>query len=97
MDLTYDQCMLNWTDKKGNTHALIAKYSDYIKKQYNYNKDLKDEFSPGTKGILEKRACLGPNPSVLTKSIDECGYSTMASASALQAEDEGSIPFTRSN
>lgn len=26
----------------------------------------------------------------------KCGYSTMASASAFQAEDEGSIPFTRS-
>lgn len=26
----------------------------------------------------------------------QCGYSTMASASAFQAEDEGSIPFTRS-
>ena len=26
-----------------------------------------------------------------------CGYSTTASASAFQAEDEGSIPFTRSS
>ena len=25
-------------DEDGNMHALIAKYSDYIKKQYNYNK-----------------------------------------------------------
>ena len=63
------ECM--YFDKKGNTHALIAKYSDYIKKQYNYNKDLKDEFSPGTKGILEKRACLGPNPV-----CDDNGYMT---------------------
>ena len=27
-------------DKKGNTQALIAKFSDLIKKQYNYDKDL---------------------------------------------------------
>ena len=27
-------------DEKGNVHALIAKYSDLGKKQYNYNKDL---------------------------------------------------------
>ena len=28
-------------DKLENTHALLAKYSDLIKKQYNYNKDLR--------------------------------------------------------
>ena len=32
-------------DKKGNSHALIAKFSDYGKKQYNYNKDLIESFS----------------------------------------------------
>ena len=31
-------------DKKGNTKAYIAKYSDLNKKQYNYNKDLKDSY-----------------------------------------------------
>lgn len=31
-------------DTKGNTHALIAKYSDLNKKQYNYNKDLLDSY-----------------------------------------------------
>ena len=29
-------------DEEGNTHALIAKYSDLGKKQYNYNKDLSE-------------------------------------------------------
>jgi len=32
-------------DELPNTHALIAKYSDLIKKQYNYNKDLKDSYN----------------------------------------------------
>jgi len=31
-------------DEPGNRHAIIAKYSDLIKKQYNYNKDLNVEF-----------------------------------------------------
>ena len=31
-------------DEPGNSHAIIAKYSDLIKKQYNYNKDLNVEF-----------------------------------------------------
>ena len=31
-------------DEAGNTHALIAKYSDLIKKQYNYDKDLMDSY-----------------------------------------------------
>ena len=31
-------------DEKDNDHALIAKYSDLIKKQYNYNKDLQDSY-----------------------------------------------------
>ena len=32
-------------DEPGNTHALIAKYSDLIKKQYNYDKNLVNSFS----------------------------------------------------
>lgn len=32
-------------DKKGNQHALIAKFSDLIKKQYNYDKDQRDFYS----------------------------------------------------
>ena len=31
-------------DKPGNRYALYAKYSDLIKKQYNYNKDLQNDF-----------------------------------------------------
>ena len=38
-------------DKKGNTHALVAKYSDLGKKQYNYNKDL-------NKALIGKPACV---------------------------------------
>ena len=32
-------------DKPDNKHALYAKYSDFIKKQYNYDKDLLSSFS----------------------------------------------------
>ena len=32
-------------DKKGNQHAFYAKYSDLIKKQYNYDKDYIESFS----------------------------------------------------
>ena len=32
-------------DSPHNVHALIAKYSDLIQKQYNYDKALKDSFS----------------------------------------------------
>ena len=39
-------------DEEGNYHALLAKYSDLGKKQYNYNKDLSDSFDEG-----EAQAC----------------------------------------
>jgi len=35
-------------DTKGNGHAIIAKYSDLGKKQYNYNKDLIDSYTSTT-------------------------------------------------
>ena len=44
-------------DEPGNSHALIAKYSDLIKKQYNYNKDLQNDFNrqyTETEGCKEK-------------------------------------------
>jgi len=44
-------------DKKKNNHALIAKYSDLIKKQYNYDKDLVKSYASD-----EVQNCLG-NPS----------------------------------
>lgn len=31
-------------DENGNSHSIIAKYSDLGKKQYNYNKDLEDSY-----------------------------------------------------
>ena len=46
-------------DEPGNEHALYAKYSDLIQKQYNYDKDLTDEFSPSTNSEASK--CIG-NP-----------------------------------
>ncbi len=50
-------------DEEGNYHALIAKYSDLGKKQYNYNKDLSDSFDEG-----EAQACKIP---VSSCSFDE--------------------------
>ena len=41
-------------DDSGNTHALYAKYSDLIQKQYNYDKDLLEEFNSPTS---EARNC----------------------------------------
>ncbi len=45
-------------DEKGNDHALIAKYSDLIKKQYNYNKDFIKSYGQDT----EAKACTYTNP-----------------------------------
>ena len=42
-------------DEEGNDHALIAKYSDLGKKQYNYNKDLLKSLNEG-----EANACKIP-------------------------------------
>ena len=50
------ECM--YFDKKGNEHALIAKYSDLINKQYNYNRDLQNEFIYDR----EKSGCQGAVP-----------------------------------
>ena len=43
-ELEGDKYKCNYFDKVGNIHSLIAKYSDLGKKQYNYNKDLKDSY-----------------------------------------------------
>ena len=63
------ECM--YFDKKGNDHALKAKFSDYIKKQYNYNKDLIDKYSIGNKGVQEKKDC------ILPLNCDDNGYMTV--------------------
>ena len=39
-ELNGENYKCKYFDEKGNTHALIAKYSDLGKKQYNYNTDL---------------------------------------------------------
>jgi uncharacterized membrane protein (DUF485 family) len=39
-ELEGNEYKCKYFDEKGNIHALIAKYSDLGKKQYNYNKDL---------------------------------------------------------
>jgi len=39
-ELDGDKYKCFYFDKEGNSHALLAKYSDLIKKQYNYDKDL---------------------------------------------------------
>ena len=48
-------------DEKDNDHAYIAKYSDLIKKQYNYNKDLQDSYredpSKGVSCISSPNSC----------------------------------------
>ena len=46
-------------DEIGNKHALIAKYSDLIQKQYNYDKNVQAEFTDHTS---ERYSCLH-NPS----------------------------------
>ena len=43
-ELKNDKYECFYYDKPGNVHAVIAKYSDLIKKQYNYNKDLDKDF-----------------------------------------------------
>ena len=44
-------------DTKGNGNAIIAKYSDLNKKQYNYNKDLIDLYTSTTSN--QYRNCIG--------------------------------------
>ena len=50
-ELSGNKYKCKYFDKKGNTHALYAKYSDLGKKQYNYDKDLQ-------KKILENINCI---------------------------------------
>jgi len=51
-----------YKESKGE-EALIAKYSDLIKKQYNYNKDLKDSFL----NDAEKAMCISNPESCATQ------------------------------
>jgi hypothetical protein len=57
-ELKGDKYECFYFDEKGNTHALIAKYSDLNKKQYNYNKDLEDSYEKD-----EVSGCTYPDPS----------------------------------
>ena len=41
-------------DEEGNTHALYAKFSDFGKKQYNYNKDLIDSLETNKNCVIGK-------------------------------------------
>ena len=75
-------------DEKYNTHALIAKYSDLGKKQYNYNKDL-------VKALSEKKDCTfgirtsGTNVVIKTESYYEnlCSYEETFSPSDVGLTD----------
>ena len=53
-ELKGDKYKCFYFDEKGNEHALIAKYSDLIGKQYNYNKDLQEKYT-----TQEYQNCLG--------------------------------------
>ena len=57
-ELKGDKYECFYHDKPENEHALYAKYSDLMKKQYNYNKDLTKEFINPTS---EANNC-GANP-----------------------------------
>ncbi len=56
-----------------NEHALYAKYSDLIQKQYNYDKDLIDSFQNGVIGVCmeDPSICLAADGT-----IDATGYDT---------------------
>ncbi len=64
-----------YQDSPNNNHALIAKYSDLIQKQYNYDKDLTETYSAKTSGcrtsptVCNSEKIQSPNPS-----FDNCQY-----------------------
>ena len=57
-ELKGDKYECFYFDENENYHALIAKYSDLNKKQYNYNKDLDDSYEKD-----EVSGCTYPDPS----------------------------------
>ena len=61
-------------DEKGNVHALIAKYSDLGKKQYNYNKDLATDLN-SNQCVLSSSIATGATSSERTKYLDACSDS----------------------
>ena len=67
-------------DEKGNNRAFIAKYSDLGKKQYNYNKDLKDSYS---KDPSKGGYCTG------TYSYSNCNDEGFIIASPQYSDDNG--------
>ena len=89
-ELKGDKYECFYFDENGNTHALIAKYSDLNKKQYNYNKDLddsyeKDEVSGCT--YVDPRLCSSGDGFITGKknnildSTKECKYLYIPSGS----------------
>jgi hypothetical protein len=47
-----DKYECKYFDEEGNEHALYAKYSDIGKKQYNYNKDLKESMTTNNDCVI---------------------------------------------
>ena len=70
LDGNYYKCF--YFNKKGDTDAIIAKYVDLVKSQYNYNKDLDDEFKK--EGL--KKSCEATKDTVLSCAKDEYITST---------------------
>jgi len=80
-----DKYECKYFDEKANKHALIAKYSDLGKKQYNYNKDLKEDFSSNNCILSDS----GSSPTELDT------YSTLCSDS--ETFDPSNIAHTIAN
>ena len=76
---SYYECI--YFDSEHNDHALLAKYSDLIQKQYNYDKDLKEEY--------EKKIPSGCkiDPSLISCGIDGKIVAYSTSCSKLYVDD----------
>ena len=81
-ELKGDKYECFYFDENGNTHALIAKYSDLNKKQYNYNKDLDDSYEKDeVKGCTHSPSSCDRNDGFISGKINniidptkECKY-----------------------
>jgi len=76
---TYFECI--YFDSQYNTHALMAKYSDLIQKQYNYDKDLVKSYNN------IPSACKQDPDSICTNQDGKILASTYPSCDKLYADD----------
>ena len=98
--LNGDKYICFYHDEPANLHSIVAKYSDLIKKQYNYDKDLIASYeSDEVKGCTKSpTVCLGGkeiDASTISPNLDpDTGNPIISKCNYLYVDDDPAVDFS---